>query len=29
MEEVVIPRVEKFKYLGSIIEEGGDIESEC
>ena len=28
MGEVVIPRVEKFKYLASIIEEGGDIESD-
>jgi len=26
--EVVIPKVEKFKYLCSIIDEGGDIESD-
>ena len=28
MGEVVIPRVEKFKYLGSIIEERGDIDED-
>jgi len=28
MEGVVIPRVEKFKYLGSIIEEREDIDAD-
>ena len=28
MGEVVIPRVEKFKYLGSIVEERGDIDED-
>ena len=28
MGGVVIPRVEKFKYLGSIVEEKGDIDED-
>ena len=28
MGRVVIPRVEKFKYLGSIMEEKGDIDED-
>jgi len=28
MDEVVVPKVEKFKYLGSIVEKRGDIDED-
>ena len=28
MDGVVVPRVENFKYLGSMVEEGGDIDDD-
>jgi len=28
MDGVVVPRVDKFKYLGSMVEEGGDIDED-